>query len=428
MAAVGGCALTVVTFFPGYMSWDSVTYLRQGRSGVYLDEQSPVVSFVWGLLDLVITGPALMLVFQNALLWLGLYLFFRFALPGPRWRPLAIASVGLWPGVFSMSGTIWKDVHMTAAYLLAAALLQESAVTGSRRPLAFVLPLLVYGTAARLNAAAALLPLCLWAAFVAWKSFGQPPSRLKPILAGAALSVLVVGLSTGWQRLLTGGKTVFPAQYLLEYDLAAMSVEVGENLLPDYFQEEPNPVTLEVLRHGFYPYSGVTLIGSSPTREKLAHDAERYAAVRRTWVRAVVDHPRAWLKHRRMLVSNMFGMGRDPVVYVMHDGIEPENGLGLVFRPSAWNRLVSAGLWGLRETVVFKGWAYMLLIIASVALALRRNRASLPLVIPLATSAGLYAAAYVVVAPSSEYRYLLWSVVVSLLLPWVALGKPRETT
>ncbi|MGC4113622.1 MAG: hypothetical protein QM765_02950 [Myxococcales bacterium] len=426
VAAVLGWLVTVVSYYPGYMSFDSLTYLRQGRTRTYFDEQSPVVSWVFGRLDWVVTGPALMLVFQNLLVWGGLYLFFAYALRESRWRSWAMLVVGLWPGVMTMNGTIWKDVHMAGAFLLAAALVLRASDSGKLRPLVWAFPLLIYGTAARLNAAAALPPLCLWAAFVAWKALGLKPSRLKPLLASVLLFGVIVLAAAGWGRFLTKGKTKYPGQYLMIHDTSAISVQVGENLLPEYFKQEPNPVGMEDVRRLFWPTSGILLANAPPTALKLAKTPEQSAAIRSAWLAAIRAHPKEWLRQRFKMTANLFGFDSENVSYVMHGGIDP-NDLGVDFRPSQWNRLVDGAMHSLSDTMLFKGWAYVLLLLAGTALAIRRNRARAPLVLAVASSALLYAAAYVVVCPSAEYRYLLWTAIISLVVPWIAVT-PKTAT
>ena len=72
LVIIAGLLTTVIVFAPGYMSPDSVAQLAQGRSGRYGDWFPPVMSWLWGRLDRVVSGPLGMLVFHNLLFWSGL--------------------------------------------------------------------------------------------------------------------------------------------------------------------------------------------------------------------------------------------------------------------------------------------------------------------------------------------------------------------
>src|SRR5216684_4025026 len=75
LAAALGVVFTVASFFPGYMSPDSVWQLQQGRAMRFNDWHPPVMSFLWGVIDRVVPGPAGMLVLHNVMFWAGLSLF-----------------------------------------------------------------------------------------------------------------------------------------------------------------------------------------------------------------------------------------------------------------------------------------------------------------------------------------------------------------
>src|SRR4051794_3012093 len=67
-----GLVVTCVVFYPGYMTDDSITQLRQAREGYYGDWHPPIMAWIWRILDRIIPGPFGMVLFHNLLFWTGL--------------------------------------------------------------------------------------------------------------------------------------------------------------------------------------------------------------------------------------------------------------------------------------------------------------------------------------------------------------------
>jgi hypothetical protein len=121
-----GIALTVMCYYPGYMSDDSIKQLTQARSGHFTDWQLPLMSGVWSGFDALIPGPLGMLIFHNLMFWLGLTLLVRQALARRLWSYPLILAMGFFPPILALLGTIWKDVGMASALLLACSLLFQA--------------------------------------------------------------------------------------------------------------------------------------------------------------------------------------------------------------------------------------------------------------------------------------------------------------
>ena len=152
LAAVVGWLLTVGAFFPGVMSPDSLDQLRQVQSGSYSTTQPPVMTALWSLTNRIVFGPVPMLLLQAAAWWWGWTLVLaRVVAPRQRWvRPALLLGLGLWPPLFAMTGTIWRDVHMTLALLVAVGLLlQDAAVGRERLRLAVAAVCIAYASAVR---------------------------------------------------------------------------------------------------------------------------------------------------------------------------------------------------------------------------------------------------------------------------------------
>src|SRR5882672_1686659 len=71
-------AIVIIYAFPGEMTQDSFDHLREARDGIYTDAHPPLIDVLWKILDTIISGPILMLLFQTGFLLAGLYLIFRY--------------------------------------------------------------------------------------------------------------------------------------------------------------------------------------------------------------------------------------------------------------------------------------------------------------------------------------------------------------
>jgi hypothetical protein len=88
------------------------------------------MSFVWRLTDQIIPGPFGMLILNNVLFWSGIALIAYHCLG--KLAALAIIVLGLFPPVFGLLSTIWKDVAFGASMIFAFGLLLHAQLAGSK--------------------------------------------------------------------------------------------------------------------------------------------------------------------------------------------------------------------------------------------------------------------------------------------------------
>ena len=118
------CALifaifTVLVYYPGYMSPDSVEQLRQARVGVTRNIYPPLMAYIWSATDKIIPGPAGMLILHNIVFWTSLAIIAFTVIRRVYWQVVFLFAAGFWPPTYGSLGTIWKDVGMQV-FLLAA--------------------------------------------------------------------------------------------------------------------------------------------------------------------------------------------------------------------------------------------------------------------------------------------------------------------
>lgn len=215
-AAICGWLTTILAFWPGFLSPDSMDQLNQARTGVFTDWHPPILALIWrGLLTLTGTVGS-MLVLQTAVLWSALWGLAMLVLRvshSRRWS-VATLALGMLPFVINISGVIWKDVHLANSLLAATVTALWLPRLRARKILFWVgvgavILLLAYAIMVRKNALVAVPPLMVLL-YRAW----QRPQRRHAIGLVVALIVTTAamqGVVTLVARPASSGMTQFIA-------------------------------------------------------------------------------------------------------------------------------------------------------------------------------------------------------------------------
>jgi hypothetical protein len=232
LAALLGLTPSYVLHYPGYLAYDSLRFLAEGRQLAFLSQHQPFVGFVWHFLDRLVEGAPLMLLFQVAPFWLAVYLLLHYL--KVAW-PLAIAAVLLlifWPTLLLLSGVIFKDTIARNFIILAFVLLLERPAGKRmlfRRGLSGAAP----GIACqcRYQYAVVLLPVLAGLMLQRPDAAGSSPRKF-PLGASLVASFLVT--IVGVNSLIASVSTVSTdnlganLQRLIIYDLAGIAVREPE--------------------------------------------------------------------------------------------------------------------------------------------------------------------------------------------------------
>lgn len=412
---VVAAGLVLAAFFPGQMSYDSLVQLTEARAGPITDLHPPLMSWLWRVLDRLVAGPAPMLVLQLTVLVVALALVGRW-LSTPR-RAFLLPLLVLWcPSVFAIAGTIWKDVLFAGMCLLSAgALMQTQWPRGRRAGLA--LAALLGAASLRHNGIAAVLPLAVWAAAVALPA-GR--SRFLQLGLGLGLTALIFAGSTGITRALAEAATTNPSQQILFHDLAALTAATGKTHTPEgYLAQHPRCAGQPLAdAYALNPNNVAVVVFAPeapcpPTADPGEHDALRTA-----WRGAIAEAPGAWARHRWSLWRTLLGAIAGPVYYPFHRGIDP-NGLGAEFKPLLPAKLFTGLLDGLKDSLLFRAWAWLAMGLVVAAVGLRRQR---PELVALPLSAWSFALAYLPTAPVADFRLVWWCVVANAVAAGLLWG------
>lgn len=384
------------TFRPGLMSWDSLQQYEQGLSGHYGNWHPPVVCLLNGIAARIAGSPWPLLLVQLVAIALAMTLLVRRTPAARANAALAVFFAFLLaPPVWSIGVTLWKDV------LVAAALLCAVAALDARRP-ALALGFATLGTLCRHNAVVGALPLALCAAS------HLVPGRRGRIVSGLAATALLAIAPTVAEHALRA-RDEWPLGQLLVFDEIAVYSAHPDLLASSPLQADFTAADLQ------YVYSPASLmpifLGAGPAAHHLtaASLAPRRVQICAEWLRALRTDPLAYLRHRLLYLRSLLGADGNPVCYAFHVGIDPPSPWGFKVREDGLAyRALRAFQEAARNTVVFRGWIWMLLLTALAGAAAWRSGSRLALW--TAASGWLYGAAYLCVGVVCDFRFLYWSV------------------
>jgi hypothetical protein len=131
----------------------------------------------------------------------------------------------------------------------------------------------------------------------------------------------------------------------------------------------------------------------------------------------ILRHPGIYLTQRMAIFKDQLGLGRKHVCLPYYPGIDP-NQLGISVYASRLNHAVMRWLDLIKDSLLFRGWVYLLLLAALLVIAafppFRRHAVA---VFALGSSGLLYALSYVFISTACDFRMYWWMVIVTLILP-----------
>jgi hypothetical protein len=423
MAVISGALLmfflTVLAFFPGGMSPDSITQVAEASTGLYSDGHPPIMAFLWRVLFSVWDNAGVLFVFHNACYWLFWCLFP--ALLFRDWKiKLSLLAIAALPSFWSQTIAVWKDTELSLcvlwAYFLVVLLKEDENSEGSGgyrlRPVLFffVVLLLFYSQAVRLNSLPLLLPL-------AWYFFAR--SDQKALDPGPWLKAAVF-LSAGFISIQVFNYTLLKAQrtdsfqVCKVFDIAGVFARTKDmTLLPPYWKAMNGSISPEIILRQYVPQSVDPLVRTGLVH--LTADPRRLNELNEKWLRAMDQYPRAYLQHRWLVFKELLRLGKVESFYPFQLEVIPNN-LGLLYGGDAAlkGRFLDY-FYFFQNSIFFKGWAYLAMVSAIlVFLLLRRYPKNLFITASFcsALSALLYGGAYFFCSVSSDFRY--WYPVVTL--------------
>jgi hypothetical protein len=412
-----GYGLTLWIFYPGVMTYDAKFVHEDIAKGTFGDWQSPVMTWLWGLIDPVAPGPGSMFLLMATSYWLGFALV-SFVLAARASRSaLLLPILALLPPALAFVGIIWRDVLFATCWLLAASI--AFAVSGRPSPIKrlaqlLALVLVAMGVLLRPNA---LLAAPIFAAYVIWPtrfSFRRTAILFVPAAIGFFAIVQVVYYGA------LGATRQHPLQSIMIFDLGGISHFAKENQYPVDWSDSENALLLNGCYQPtqwdiYWRLEPCSFVMGKIEREKGLFGT---SAIPKAWLLALSRHPLAYLQHRSAFMWNF--LAADNLTMWLAD---VENPTQQVFADRrAFVALVSLhGM--LKPTPLFRVGTWLLACMALCCLGWRRaGSCQGAFLFGVCGSATIYVMSFLIVGVASDFRYGYWALLATFVGAVVAMA------
>ena len=358
---------------------DSFDQLREGREWFFTDAHPPIMAFMWGIIDRIISGPIGMLVLQSTTFLAGLYLLLGRVMRPTRAAVCAVCIL-LFPPVLAPMAVIWKDCVMAGFLVLGFA-----TVLSSRRWVKVVgLALFMLATALRYNALAATLPpvvlLFEWRPAQRWfVRYG----------IGVATWFVLVVIAMGLNGLLTSKQLHYWHSSSALADITGVLAKIDRDIPDDELRPLLGPTEIKVstnlhaaVRAKYRSADFQQLIAGDgalwdvPTVDPMP--VARRDAIQHAWVTLVTGHLGAYLRYRFETFGETLGLHRKfmGATVVTHRAQYPGMLEYMHIGHHSWgfqDRLESIAMWTAKRTRLFRPHLYLALTLILLVFA-RRQR------------------------------------------------------
>jgi hypothetical protein len=387
------------------------------------DWQSPVMTWLWSMIDVTTPHSASVFLLGAVTYWLAFALIALNLAPRAAFAAIAVPLLAMTPPALSILGVIWRDVLLASFWLLAAAL---SFATAGKQPLLRLpfqiaaLVLIVLGFLLRPNALAAAPILVIYALWPVEFRFRRSVAAYVPI--AIALYALIPATYYG----LLNAKKQHPLHSVFVFDLAGISHFAKENQFPVTWTPEQNSLLLNrCYKPTFWdiywyvdPCKFVMERLDRTPNDKIFGTPK----ISQAWGEAILKHPVAYLQHRASYFWNVL-TGRNLTMWA----VEVQGGKPIFPESAAFN----AFKWlhdALYPTPVFRAWPWLLACLTLIALAWRkRSTATGVFVMAIGGSAAIYVLTLFFVGVASDFRYAYWAVLAALAGTPVLFAQPRTS-
>jgi hypothetical protein len=419
---VAGFGLTLFIFYPGVMTYDAKFVYEDIAKGTMGDWQSPVMVWLWSVIDPIAPGAGSMFLLIATTYWAGFGVLSLALASRGKAGALLLPLLAMTPPALAFAGIIWRDVLFATSWLLAASVAfavseRPSSIRLAGQALAVVL--LVFGVLLRPNA---LLAAPVLAAYIIWLS--RVSLRKTAILCVPAMIGLFGVVQLTYYGLLDA-KRQHPLQTIMIFDLGGISHFAKQNQFPVTWSEAES----EMLLNGCYQPTMWDIYWRLKPCDFVMGKVEREAglfgtpAIPSAWLTAVLHHPAAYLQHRsaftwNFLAADNLGMWTADVEHPMQKVFADRAAFNAlvaahdVLKPTP---LLRAGFW-LLACIVICGWSWK-----------RSRRREAAFALAVCGSATIYVLSFYALGVASDFRYGYWAVLAAMAGGVVAASGGRAT-
>ena len=416
--------LTIFLFQPGYVDLDSASQLRESRSGIYDDWHPVLMAWTWSHVDKVCPGPLCMFLLQITLYWFGLATFAGFVSTRPMYKTLFLL-IGFFPPTFMISASVLKDILMGVSFLTGSGLIFIANEKKSIGRLLAGVAVLGYGMMLRHNAVVAAIPLLIYAGYVYTKLnpffLTNIPTSWRSIAIGCFLLLILFISGRVWSSSITTVKK-YPYQQIMLHDLVGISLRLKENLVPKYMAISEQP-SMKDLRNLYSPRGVNHLYWPDFTNihYKILEDQELVNDLTATWVKTVIEHPRAYFIERYVVFTSFLNVQNknncgpyyyEESIYKPKGYYNPE---GNTYSDNPVTNSVFGWVEPLRTGILYRNWLYFFALgVITLSSLFTLKKTTMGITLALGSSGFLYSAAYFFVATACDFRMIYWSALATL--------------
>lgn len=419
------CVVATWTFYPGFMSFDSLDQYRQVIGArPQTDAHPPIMVYLWRVIASVLPGAGGILIFHQVVYGIGLVLFAVGLTESVRLRVAFVAFMGVWPPLAIHMLHIWKDAGLLAAFTLAIGALMAHQRKQHWLLLVVAALGLLYGGAVRHNALPAALPLWVWWAleFLRVRA-GDNLSAVVRIVSVRFVAALAMGIALTMGSYLvaslsSAGLPHTPvASWIQHWDLVGMSVRRGANYVPEYMQvRDTSRPLVDQLRERFVltnPLATANVVSFSPP-------PGMESQLTRDWLAAIRYDSAAYVGYRWDLYAVLLGLSVVHTYYPFTPGIDPNDwGFAFAHIDAATQAEIMKVFNWIADLPIYRGWFYLALSIALLGYVVylvvkgRLTSENFAAAMLVGSSFGVFIPLFVF-APAPDFRYLLWTIMASL--------------
>jgi hypothetical protein len=404
-----GFGLTLLIFYPGVMTYDAKFVYEDIAKGTMGDWQSPVMVWLWAVIDPIAPGAGSMFLLIAATCWLGFGVLALALASRGKASALLLPLLAMTPPALCLVGIIWRDVLFATCWLLAATVAfavseRPSPVRLSGQALALVL--VIFGVLLRPNA---LLAAPILAAYAVWLSRGSL-RKTAIFYVPAAIGFFAIVQLVYYGML--DAKRQHPLQTIMIFDLGGISHFSKENQFPVDWSDSENTMLLNscykpTLWDIYWRLEPCDFVMRKVEREKGLFGT---SAISKAWLAAILHHPAAYLQHRSAFMWNF--LAADNLTMWTADVEHPTKN---VFADrTAFNALVSAHD-VLKPTPFLRAGFWLLACVVIGCLGWRRNSPrEAAFALAVCGSATIYLSSFYALGVASDFRYGYWAVLAAI--------------
>lgn len=402
-------------FCPGFISTDTLEQYKQAAGLIEVYTAHPVImTYLWMLIIKLTGKPELLFLVMQLFYWLTVALISNVIFKKTSHRLLTLFFIGFWPPAFILSLNVWKDVFMLAALLFASISAYAYAQINNRRWLFFSLLGLFIATAVRINGFIPSLFIATGLFSIYFLRLNK--KKIKSFLFGASTAVLfVLSCFVIISMINIKAQKTYDLGTLGVWDMVSISIDKGENILPDYLlagkdknELIDNYKKFNSAEANFPVYSFVSPYPPLENQKTFKYD----------WIKAIAENPESYLKHRWYVFEVLSGkMVNGHTYYPFQQGIQ-SNSYGFYFQNLNTDtaKTIIDFLSLVSDSVFFKVYIYYIISIVLILVSFRniiKEHGSLfsNVVIMVIPMSGLVSnLSLFFLATAADFRYSIWAI------------------